>query len=330
MSDILSQQEIDELLNALTTGAEIEQPQQQDQATGSIRVYDFRTANRFPKEQMRTFNIVFQSFAQLFSNRLTAILRSSCECEVLSVEECSFNEFNNSLPIPAILAVFRAPPMTGSQLIEISPEVAYMIVSRLFGGDISTGENAKQFTEIELAIVERVLRQSIGIYDEAWEKVLGVNAQLERIETSTQFAQVTGLNEPVAVVGLNLRVGNDEGIVSICIPHAAIEHEQVAKQINTRLWYSSVQETSEVNLQPEFIRQKLIRSPVSLVAFFNSTPATVIDIVNLQVGDVVRLNHRTKDPLTVNVAHIPKFFAKVGTIGTKCALQIVDIIKEET
>ncbi len=326
MSDILSQAEIDELLNALSAGSEAElkpEPDVQD----SIKVYDFRTANRFPKEQIRTLNIVFQNFAQLFSNRLTGLLRTTCECDVLSVEEMSFNEFNNSLPSPVVMTIFRALPMRGSLIMEISPECAYMVINRLLGGSVANSDSGKQFTEIELTLLERVLRQVLRIFNEAWTKILDVEAQVERIETSTQFTQIVALNEPVAAVTLNVKIGNEEGLISICIPHTAIQ--PISKQLNTRMWYSTNISPQQDEGLSESLREKLIHTPVSMLAYFQNTPATVVDIINLQVGDVIRLNHKTKDPLMVKVQHIPKFYAKIGTSGSQYAVQILDIIKEE-
>lgn len=331
MSDILSQAEIDALLNALSAGDDPEPQQEANMKESTARAYDFRTANKFPKEQIRTLNIVFQTFAQLFANRLNNILRTPCECEVLSVEELSFNEFNNSLPTPVILAVFKASPMEGSQLIEVSPEVAYMIINRLFGGSIAGSESGKQFTEIELALVERVLRQLIHIFGEAWEKVFEVDAQIERIETSSQFTQIAALNEAIAVVTLNLKIGEDEGLISICLPQVSLE--PIAKQLNTKLWYSTSatthQEKNKDSMLADRIGNKISDTPVSMTAYFENTPATVVDIVNLQVGDVIRLSHKTEDPLMVKVQHIPKFHAKIGTSGSQYAVQITDIIKEE-
>ena len=237
MSEILSQAEIDELLNALMTGDSADSSEAGDGGPAmKVREYDFRTANRFPKEQMRTFQVVFDSFSQLISNRLSSILRVSCECEILSLEECSYAEFNNSLPAPVILAIMNAPPLHGSIIFQMSPEFAYMLISRLFGGG-AAGENSKQFTEIELALIERVLRQTIGVFDEAWDKVITLDTQVERIETSPQFAQITAPNDPVAVVILSVTMGEEVGLLSICIPHTAIE--PVSQQLNTRMWFSS-------------------------------------------------------------------------------------------
>ena len=326
MSDILSQSEIDELLNALMTGDETPA---QDAADGGKKEkpYDFRTANRFPKEQMRTFQVVFESFSTLLANRLSSILRISCECEILSIEECKYNEFNNSLPVPVILALMQAPPMYGSLLFQASPEFSYMLISRLFGG-LTSGESSKQFTEIELALIERVLNQAIGVFDEAWEKVISLHAQIERIETSPQFAQITAPNEPVVVVILNVHMGDETGMISVCFPHTAIE--PVAQQLNTRMWFSSgIRDDGRAAERKALLNEKLIHTPIPVIALFDQTPATVADIVNLQIGDVIRLDHGLKRPLTVKVQHIPKFHASIGTMGSKYALQIVDIIKEE-
>ena len=292
-----------------------------------VKEYDFRTANRFPKEQMRTFHVVFETFSQLFSNRLSSVLRVSCECEVLSIEECSYSEFNNSLPVPVVLAVMEAPPMYGSLLVQMSPEFAYMLISRLFGGG-TAGENSKQFTEIELALVERVLRQAVGVFDEAWDKVIELSTQIDRIETSSQFAQITAPTEPVAVIIVNVKMGEETGLMSICIPHTAIE--PVAQQLNTRMWYSgSARDDENSEERAAMLTGMLLHTPIPLTAFFDQTPATVSDIVSLQIGDVIKLDHGVDQPLTIKVQHIPKFHASVGTIGSRYALQIVDVIKEE-
>jgi len=292
-----------------------------------VKEYDFRTANKFPKEQMRTFHVVFETFSQLFSNKLSSVLRVSCECEILSIEECSYSEFNNSLPAPVVLAIMDAPPMYGSLVFQMSPEFSYMLISRLFGGG-SAGENSKQFTEIELALVERVLRQAVGVFDEAWDKVIELVTQIERIETSPQFAQITAPNEPVAVIILNITMGEETGLMSICIPHTAIE--PVSQQLNTRMWFSGgARDDGRGEERAAMLREKLLQTPIPVTAYFEQTPATVSDIVNLQIGDVIKLDHSINHPLTIKVHHIPKFRATVGTMGQRYAMQIVDIIKEE-
>jgi flagellar motor switch protein FliM len=276
---------------------------------------------------MRTFHVVFETYSQLLSNKLSSILRVSCECEILSIEECSYSEFNNSLPAPVILAVTDAHPMHGSLLIQMSPEFAYMLISRLFGGG-TTGENSKQFTEIELALIERVLRQQCEVFSEAWDKVIEISMQIDRIETSPQFAQITAPNEPVAVIILSISMGEETGLMSICIPHTAIE--PISQQLNTRMWFSSgIRDDGRGEERLAALTGMLMHSPIPMTAIFEQTPATVSDIVNLQIGDVIKLDHPVEEPLTIKVQHIPKFRATIGTLGHKYAMQVVDILQEE-
>ena len=327
MSEILSQSEIDELLGALMSGDTEEIAETTDEPTLKVKEYDFRTANRFPKEQMRTFHVVFETYAQLLSSNLSSVLRVSTECEVLSIEECSYSEFNNSLPAPVILAIMNAPPMHGSILIQVTPEFAYMLITRLFGG-VATGENSKQFTEIELALVERVIRQQCSVFTEAWDKVVEVDMSIDRIETSPQFAQITAPNEPVAVIILSITMGEETGFMSICIPHTSIE--TISQHLNTKMWFSSgVRDDGRGEARQEALKSMLMGTGIPITAYFEQTPATVADIANLQIGDVIKLNHPIDNPLTVKIHHIPKFKAMIGTMGQKYAMQVVDILKDD-
>lgn len=330
MPEILTQAEIDDLLNALKSGTAEEPKEESAEGKAQVRAYDFRTANRFTKDQMRSLNMVFQNYTQLFANQVTSILRVACECEVLSVEELGYNEFNNSLPSPVILGVFTAHPMAGSQMIEVSPEVAYMLINRLLGGGMGTKESSKQFTEIEQALIERFLRKIMHTYDEAWEKVLKVQTRLERLETNTQFVQIANPNDAVAVATLSVTIGGEAGLFSLCIPRSSIE--TVAGQLNTRLLYASVGATCGERDEQAYqaISGRLEQATVELVAYFEETPATVADIVNLQVGDVIRLSHRVSEPVMMKVQHIPKFHGRIGTSGSHYAVRITEIIEEGT
>ena len=202
LSEILSQSEIDNLIKELAMGDQTAADEGSGDAEVIVKPYDFKTANRFPKEQMRTINIVMQSYAQLLANYFTGALRTPSEIEILSIEELMFYEFNNALPSPVVLAVVNTEPLDGSILFQISAEISDAIISRLLGGTSTNMITKKAFTEIELAIIERVIKQIIRTFDESWIKVIKTRSFLERIETSSQFAQIVDINEPVAVITL--------------------------------------------------------------------------------------------------------------------------------
>ena len=327
MANVLSQNEIDELLSALTSGKDII-PEEEGSETSEreVRVYDFRTANKFSKEQIRTLHFIYDNYSSRLSTFLSGMLRVICEVQVLSIEEQSFSELSNSMSTPIVASIISMPPLQGSSLFLISSAVAYEIISRLLGG---TGEKQavdKPFTEIELSIMERVIKSMLGIMNEAWEKINKVSAHLERIETSSQYVQIVSANEPIAIITMKVSIGETTDIINICLPHVALQ--PIAKQLVMQSWYNDnsikVKASDTGNLG-----QNLNGVYLTLNAVFNETHATIKDILNTEVGDVIQVNHNINMPVTVKIEHIPKFKGFVGMYGSNYAVKVTDILKEE-
>lgn len=326
MGNVLSQSEIDDLLNALNGGEEISLEEKKEDTSSQVRVYDFRTANKFYKEQMRTLNVVFDNFAYLLANKMTGMLHTLVEVDVISVEEQSFAEFNNSLPDPVVLGVVDMEPLNGSILLEVSPSLVYGFVARLFGGVADYTQEEKSFTEIETSIIESIMFQMMQLLRESWEKITQVNPVLSRIEYSSQFTQITTMNEPAAIIALNMKLDNIEGLISICIPHLAIQ--PISKQLTTVNWTLAATTTKQQDSKEDVLQSQLDNTYVNMQALFNNTETTLHEVLNMKVGDVIMIDHGIRDYVTVNVENIPKFKGVVGTDNNKYAVQIAEIIKE--
>ncbi len=290
----------------------------------TVKNYDFKTANRFTKEQIRAISVVFKNFGHLLSNYLMGTLRASCDSEVLSIEEMSFNEFNNSVPSPVIIAIINTSPFTGSLILEMTKEISYSIISRVLGGTKEIAAEGRQFTEIELAIMERVLWQSLKNFDEAWIKIMEVSSVLEKVETSMQFAQIVDINEPVLMVTLNITIGAESGLIGFCLPHQALE--PFIKNLNTKHMYSG-SPNKKVEANPARIISTIKHSEIMVSAVFNATEATVRDITSLDVGDVIQLSHKVDEPLIVKYQQIPKYRASLGKYRNNLAVKILDEIR---
>ena len=327
MSDVLSQSEIDALLHKFDSG-DLDLLTAPTDETNKVREYDFRTANRFHKEQMRTLNVVFDNFARLFASYLSGTLRVMCSAEVKRLEEMKYQEFVNALPSPVILAIMRQPPLIGPILFVLSPDISYAMISRLLGGaPLSAGnEFSREFTEIELVLMERMLRQFMPLFVESWEKIDKISVQLDRIETSPQFAQIVAANETVAIVSLSVNIAGAVGLVNICLPQLALE--PVSDKLSTRTMYQ-VTETQRCEESQQEIAGRLRNTPLFVTAAFNSTQATVRDILNLAVGDVLQLEHTLEDPMTLMVGHLPKFHGALGTKENRYAIKISEVINKE-
>ena len=327
MADVLSQSEIDALLNALSSG-DVAPATAAEDAALKVKEYDFRTANRFSKEQIRTFHIIYDTFARLFSTYLSGTLRVICSADVIAVEEVKYQEFVNAMPSPVVLAILSMPPLAGPTLLEIAPDVAYVMLSRLLGGSSQSGssEMSRAFTEIELVLLERIVRQFIGLQVESWQKIIPITTTLERIETSPQFAQIVALSETVALVTINVKIGGNEGFMSFCLPHLALE--PISKQLNTKLMFSTVDTRRHLSAGQD-IKRRIQTTPLPVTAIFNDTQVSVRDVLGFQAGDIIQLDHPLQAPLTLKVGHLSKFHGVIGKKDNQYALKITDFIREE-
>lgn len=322
MANVLSQNEIDELLSALTSGndtTEEETKQQEDE----IKQYNFRTANKFSKDQMRTLNFIHDNYAGRLSTLLSANLRTTCEVEVISVEEQTFSEFSNSMPSPVIVSLIGMRPLKGPVLLEIMPSIAYEIVNRLLGGTQRDQSMDKTFTEIELSILELILKKMIEPMREAWQKIIKLETTLDRIETSPQYVQIVSSNEPIAIITMNITIGETSDIVNLCIPHMVVQ--PILKQLVIKSWYSEQKSNTVSSGHKENLSNKLSNIKLNLHAVLDDTYATVQEIMSTQVGDVIKIDHNINKQVTLKVEHIPKFSGFVGMCGKNYAIQISDI-----
>lgn len=327
MANILSQNEIDELLSVLTSGKDLATEQvESENEPATVRLYDFRTANKFSKEQIRTLHFIYDNYASRLSTYFSGMLRVLCEAQVLSIEEQTFSELSNSMPSPVVASIISIPPLQGSSLFLISSAVAYEIISRLLGGMGEKQAIDKPFTEIELSIMERVIKSMLGSMNEAWEKINKVNAHLERIETSSQYVQIVSANEPIAIITMKVSIGETTDIINICLPHVALQ--PIAKKLVMRSWYN--ENSISVKAAGDDMSKTLSNVSLTLNVIFNETRATVRDILNTEVGDVIQVNHNINMPITVKIEHMPKFKGFVGMSGSNYAVKVTDILKEET
>ncbi len=321
--DVLSQAEIDDLLRSLQTGtAEEPQPEKKE----NVKKYDFRTANRFTKEHIRTVDAVYKNFGHLLSNYLVGLLRTSCEIEILSREEMSFKEFYNSVPSPSVVSIINMMPLGGAILFDISKEFAFSVVSRVLGGSRSVNGDDRQFTEIELVVMERVVWQILNYFDEAWGKIVTINSNLERIETSMQFAQICDNNEAVLIVTMNVKLGGDSSVISFCLPRQTMA--PILKKLGAQNRLAVVTAKS-VDAHPSEMLNYISEANVEIRAVFDDTYATTDDILRLQVGDVIQLNHTINQPLTVMLQDKAIYKATYGSLKNHYALKIQKMIGGE-
>lgn len=325
MGDVLSQSEIDNLLSALNSG-EFDPTNTDVEEEKQVKDYNFARPSKFSKDHLRTLVFIFEHYARLLSTNLPIYLRRNVQVEVMHAEAATFQEFSNSLSNPVLLGVVNFAPLEGTIIIEMASSLGYTIVDLMLGGSGVPLDKPREFTEIELSIIERIMVVCTNLLIEPWANVQAINPTLERIETNSQFAQFVSPNEMTSIVTMNIKVGDVEEVMNICIPFPVVE--PVIDKINTKYWYS----TSEIKDDDRFrgfIEDNIYKAKIPVRAIMGRSAISVNDFIHLQPGDIIKLNTRIEDEMDVYVGNIKKFSALPGAYEDAYAVKIKSVYREE-
>ena len=326
MNEVLSQDEIDQLLQAISSGESEDTDFKPVNDTRKIKIYDFKRPDKFSKEQIRTVSIMHETFARLTTTSLSAQLRSLVHVHVASVDQLPYEEFIRSIPTPTTLAVINMDPLKGNAVLEIDPAITFSMIDRLFGG---TGQGAKvsrDLTDIEQSVMEGIIVRILANMREAWTQVIDLRPRLGQIETNPQFAQIVPPSEMVVLVTLETKVGEEEGMMNFCIPYLTIE--PIISKLSSQFWFSSVRRSSTTQYLGT-LKEKLSDVDMDVVAEIGTINMPIRDVLALRVGDVVRLSTvRVGDPLSLSVGNKKKFYCQPGVVGKKMAVQIIEKIDD--
>lgn len=326
MGDILSQNEIDELLKALTAGDIDVQQIQSNKKEKKVKLHDFKKPPKFANDHKRTLQFIYENYARLIQSFLSGYLRTLVQVDVMSVDALQYSEFSNSLANPVVLGIVDFNPLTGSVIYEMDPSIAYALIDRILGGRGSAMDRVRSFTEIELAIVERIIIQILNLMREPWESIISIRPRLEKIETNAQFAQIIHPNEMVALITLNVVVGEVKGMINICIPHMVVE--PIMPKLSTKLWFTNIEsEKNEYNMID--IETKIGCTYVPVRAILGKTTINISEFLDLQEGDVIPLETNVNGELDVYVGDLPKFTGKPGVKKNKVSVKISQVIRRE-
>lgn len=326
MNEVLSQDEIDQLLMAISSGDSETEEFKPVNDTRKIKIYDFKRPDKFSKERIRTVSIMHETFARLTTTALSAQLRSMAHVHVASVDQLTYEEFIRSIPTPTTLAVINMDPLKGNAILEIDPAITFSIIDRLFGGQGQASKVQRDLTDIEQSVMEGIIVRILANMREAWTQVIDLRPRLGQIETNPQFAQIVPPSEMVVLVTLETKIGEEEGMMNFWIPYITIE--PIISKLSSQFWFSSVRRSSTTQYLG-VLKEKLSSVDMDVVAEIGSIDLPIRDVLTLKVGDIVRLsNIRVGDPLTLNGGNKKKFYCQPGVIGKKMAVQVIGKIDQ--
>lgn len=321
--DVLSQNEIDALLSALSTGEMSAEEMKKEEQERRVKNYDFKRALRFSKDQIRSLTRIHENFARLLTTYFSAQLRTYVQIDVASVDQIPFEEFLRSIPNMTLINIFEVSPLEGNILMEVNPNIAYSMLDRLMGGVGESPSKVDNLTEIETKIMMNLFEKSFDNLQEAWAGIIDIDPYLSEMEVNPQFLQMISPNETVVVISFNIIIGESSGMINICIPHVVLE--PIVPNLSVQYWMQSNKKEPTPG-QSKALEKRVKMAELPVVAELGKGQISIEEFLHLEVGDVLPLKQKIDEPLTVRVGEIPKFTAQPGQMKSWMAVQIIDVL----
>ncbi|WP_062105068.1 flagellar motor switch protein FliM [Bacillus niameyensis] len=323
--EVLSQSEIDALLSAISTGEMTAEDFKKEEEKKKVKVYDFKRALRFSKDQIRSLTRIYENYARLLTTYFSAQLRTYVNISVASADQIPYEEYIRSIPNMTILNVIEVPPLDGRMIMEIHPMIAYSMLDRILGGKGQSYNKIDNLTEIEMRLMTNLFERTLDHLQEAWSSLAEVEPILADIEINPQFLQAVAPNETVVVISMNASVGETSGMINICIPHVLLE--PIIPKLSAHYWMASTKKARKPE-EVVILEEKIKESHVEIIAELGSSEITIEDFLSLDSGDVIELNRRFDQPLMLKIGDKVKFTGQPGKKNKKMAVQILDTFKE--
>jgi flagellar motor switch protein FliM len=339
MADVLSQSQIDSLLNSLLKHDEAPAEPETDgsaDVTGlrpdqKVKEYDFRSPKLFTREQLKLLFGIYENYARIVSGQMTGTLQTHTLVEILEVEEQKYYEFNNALPDSVLLGVIDFPVMgeddeDNFMFLELSRDIGFCTVDRLLGGEGKPLEDDRDYTEIELAILEHFLRASVSLMRNVWFDYIEVTPRLIKLETNARILQGISPDDNVVIVAMSVAVNDTQGRINICIPAVTLEIIfKMRAAVNKK---NAKKENHEMEmLRKRSIMGNIYDTDLEMRGILGTVMVPVFDVVNLEVVDVIKLDKTQNALIELTVEESIWFKGDFGLANKKLAIEIKECLK---
>lgn len=325
VEEVLSQHEIDALLSAISSGEMDAEELKTEEEEKRVRVYDFKRALRFSKDQIRSIARVHENFARLLTTFFSAQLRTYVDISVASVDQIPYEEFIRSIPRMTILNLYSLEPLEGKIVMEVNPNIAFGLLDRMLGGKSNNVSKVDNLTEIETLLLSQLFGKATDSLQEAWSSIVEIEPYLEELEVNPQFLQMVSPNETVVVVSLNTAVGNSSGMINICIPHIVLE--PIIPKLSVHYWMQSNDKKRDPDTY-EKLRRNIEKVEIEAKAILGNAKITLQDLLHLKERDVIKLNTKIDDPMVLQINEEPKFLVQPGKVNDQISVQVLDKIQK--
>lgn len=325
MADILSQEEIDALLEVVEEEGDTLSSEAEPSDTRQVILYDFKRPNRVSKEQLRAVKGIHDKMARNLASQISSIMRSIVEIQLHSVDQMTYGEFLMSLPSPTSFNVFSIKPLDGNCIIEINPSIAFPMIDRLLGGLGESYESTRELTDIELNLLDAILRIIMQRLKEGWAPITDMYPTVETKESSPNVVQIVSQNEIVIMVVMEIIIGNSSGMINLCYPVIYLE------PILSRLANRDIMlgETSAKKSRNKELNTLISRAEVFIESIIGQAELSVGELLELKKGDIIRLDRAADDKAIVMIDKKELFLAEIGLHRFRKSIKIESLVKTD-
>lgn len=330
MADVLSQNEIDNLLSEMTSGrVDVDDVLIRTNSKAEITTYDFRRPNRISKNQVRTLQNIHENFAEVFGYYLVSKLQTVVSISVTSVDQLFYSEFILSVSNPSVLYVFDIEGTDGNGILELSPQLSLTLVERLLGGSAEITPKPRTITPIEQAVIRGIVEHALSDLRNAWRAIAEINFKFSRLEMEADFVQIAPSSEIVVVISFDVNIGVHTFLMNLCFPTFALE--EVLAKLNRQQVTTTASKQSKARLKEnlEALQSQISNTYLPVMAELGKTSLSVSDILELKEGDVIKLNKRVNHEIEVIIGGKRKLAARPGSVEGKKAVRITRLLNEE-
>lgn len=318
----LSQDEVDALLKGVSGEQDESRPAED---ASEVRPYNLAKQERIVRGRMPTLEIINERFARLARIGLFNFLRRAVEVSVGPVKVSKYSEFIRNLVVPTNLNLVHMKPLRGTALIVFNPDLVFLMVDNLFGGDgrFHTRVEGRDFTQTEQRIIQRALNIVFENYAKSWEPVYPVEFEYVRSEMNTQFANIATPNEVVVTTTFSIELGQVSGEMHLCMPYSMIE------PVRDILTSSLQAENLEVDKRwVRLMTQQVQIAEVEVVADLGTAQVTIGDIINMKVGDVIPIS--IPETVEAKVDGVPVMECSYGRFNGQYTLRVEKLLSYTT
>jgi flagellar motor switch protein FliM len=320
MDKVLSQDEINALFSAMSSeDLNLGDQPEKNVPVRKVANYDFHRADRISQDQMRSIHLLHEYFGRNFASSLSAYLRAFVEVNLASMEQISYATFIKSLPDPTLFTSIAMRPLDGNLALELNPTLVFPMIDMILGGPGCAVDTNRNLTEIELNIIEGVIKLAMRDLRSAWHAIIDFDFVLEGKGTKAQMFQIVSPAETVISVHLELKISEFSGMMNICIPSRVLK---LLRNKFDQQW--NVRPHKSIEGEAERVLELIKPMPLPLTGELRNSTLTVDELLNVSVGDIIELNKRIADPVVLCVGGLEKFYSRIIQRRGKIALEILE------